>query len=66
MSIQDMEIMTNLERLKNEIKIININLDHITDPILIDSYIFENMALNMRYKYFLRLCKERGLKAEGF
>ncbi len=40
--------------------------NNITDDALIDSYIYEIISLNERYRYFLRLAKEGGIKAEGF
>ena len=38
-------------------------LDYTTENDLIDSVIYEIKAANMRYHYYLRLCKERGYTA---
>ncbi len=65
-SNDDLEIVVSLEKLKKEINYLHSALNYVTDPTLIDSFIFETLALNMRYKYYLNLCKERGLVAEGF
>jgi len=40
--------------------------NNITDDALIDSCIYEIISLNERYRYFLRLAKEGGIKADGF
>jgi len=58
---EDMLILTTLERLKKDLDNIHSSLDSVTDPTLIDSFIFEMNALHMRYKFYLRACKEKGL-----
>jgi len=63
LSTQDKELMNHLKSLKVELDTVHTSLDYATDPTLIDSFIFQNMALNMRYKYYLNMCKERGLAA---
>ena len=40
--------------------------NNITDDALIDSCIYEIISLNKRYRYFLRLAKEGGIRADGF
>ena len=62
-STQDKELMNHLKSLKTELDTVYSSLDYATDEALIDSFIFQNMALNMRYKYYLNMCKERGLAA---
>jgi len=66
LSNEEMEIVRNLEALKLELDETHANLDYITDPILIDSCIYEILSINMRYKYYIKLCKEKGLIADGF
>ena len=63
LSAQDKELMNQLKALKTELDTIHTSLAYTTDEALIDSFIFQNMALNMRYKYYLNMCKERGLAA---
>jgi len=41
-------------------------LDTLTDQNLIDAHIYEMKAVNMRYKYYLEMCKERGIMADVF
>ncbi len=37
------------------------NLENITDPDLIDCYIYELNAVQVRYKFLLRLAKQKNL-----
>ncbi len=65
-SDEDMNVISNLEYLKQEMNNLYDTYAFETDPTMIDSYIYERMALNMRYKYYLDLCKERGIVANLF
>lgn len=58
---EDAFILATLEKLKKDLDITHSSLNNITDPVLIDSFIFEMNALHMRYKFYLRQCKEKGL-----
>lgn len=62
----DTEIIDTLYKLKSEMDFVHKNLDYTTDDVLIDSYIYEMKALNKKYEYYLKLCKEKGLSAKGF
>lgn len=61
---EDMEILETLEVLREDLAYVHTCLDQITDPLLIDSYIYEVQAINKRYAYYLNLCRERGLMAD--
>jgi len=61
MAPEDIFILTTLERLKKDLDNIHSSLNSVTDPTLIDSFIFEMNALHMRYKFYLQVCKEKGL-----
>ena len=65
-SEEDHEIVAELNMLNDEIKSLHSGLDNTTDPALIDSYIYEIKALNMRYKYYLEICKRKGISANVF
>jgi len=65
-SDEDAEIVVALNELNMEIKSLHMCLDSMTDPNLIDAHIYEIKALNMRYKYYLERCKERGIIADVF
>ena len=62
----DTAIIATLEKLKKDLDTIHSSLDSVTDPILIDSFIYEMNAVNMRYKFYLKMCKEKGLISDLF
>jgi len=63
-SPEDMEIIEALEALKEDIDTVSNCLDYVTDPLLIDSYILELESTQLKYRFYLQLCKERGLMAD--
>lgn len=65
-SSEDLEIVYTLESLKKELDFSHNIFEHITDPILLDSVSYQILSLNMKYKYYLNLCKERKLVSEVF
>jgi len=66
LSAEDVIIIAALEQLKSDLDLIHRTLDVVTDPILIDSFIYEMNAKNMRYQYYLRICKDKGLIGDIF
>lgn len=58
---EDVWILGALEKIKVDLAATHRSLDVVTDPVLIDSFIYEMNALHMRYKYYLDICKERGI-----
>ena len=60
----DSEILSAILALRGELSLMQRNLDYVTDELLIDSYIYGIKAVNIKYQYYLRLCKERGLAAK--
>ena len=65
-SEEDKAILFALEKIKAELDLIHDTLNVVDDPVLIDSFIFEMNAKHMRYKYYLNLCKEKGLVSDLF
>ena len=63
---EDVFILATLEKLKKDLDNIHLSLDAVTDPDLIDSFIYEMNAINMRYKVYLNICKEKGLISAMF
>ena len=59
-------IISSIEKIKQELEVTKNNFDLATNEALIDSYIYEIIALNKKYPYFLQLAKQNGLVAEGF
>ena len=58
---EDIEIVAALEAVKSDMEFLHNCFDHTTDAILIDSLIYELKAANLKYKYYLNLCKEKGI-----
>lgn len=63
-------LMTDGEAILSAIRQVQIQLEcarnsfeTVTDEILIDSYIYEIIALQKKYAYFLKTAKEMGLTA---
>ena len=65
LSPEDMEIVEALRALKSDMEFLHNCFDHTTDAILIDSLTYEIKAVNLRYEYYLSLCKEKGI-VHGF
>ncbi len=61
LSQEDKSIIVSLEALKHDLDIMHNQFEFITEPLLIDSCIYEISALQNKYTYYLKLCKERGL-----
>lgn len=51
------QLMWEIESLKQSLETVNSNFENVSDPDLIDSYIYEMNALSFRYKYLLRQIK---------
>jgi len=66
LSKDDEKIMDMLFKVKKELDYVRQEFDYTTDDILIDSFIYEIQALNKKYQYYIKLCKEKGLVADGF
>ena len=61
LTTEEMEILTNLDRLKKDLDFLYSNFDYVTDPVLIDGYIYEIKSVQMKYQFYLNLCREQGL-----
>lgn len=59
-------LIDGINDVRERLKAARAAFDDITDEALIDSYIYEIISLNARYKYYLRTAKEEGIEAEGF
>lgn len=60
------EIIKAVDNLKNELEQVHCRLNYTTEPLLIDSIIYEMKSIQKRYEYYIRLCKEKGFVAKGF
>lgn len=52
------ELKESLKRTNQELHILYSNLSHTSDPDLIDYYIYETKAVQMKYKYLLDSVKK--------
>jgi hypothetical protein len=59
--MEDIRILKTLDKIKADLQLAHQNFDEATDETLIDVYIYEMKALNMKFKYYHGICKERGL-----
>jgi len=62
----DLELLLALERVKKELDCVHNCLDSVTDEMLIDSYIYQIKALQMKFTYYTQLCKERGITVDFY
>ena len=60
-SEDDKSVITSTETLRRELDDLHNRFDQATEPILVESIIYEIQAVQLRYIYYLNLCKERGL-----
>ena len=61
MSAEEKEIFSNLQHLGSQLSLLHDQYDFLTDPALIDGCIYEIKSVQMKYKYYVRLCREHGL-----
>lgn len=55
---QEQELIQSIQRAKDEIDTVYNNFQYATDPYMIDSYIYELKALQMKYEYLLKCAKQ--------
>jgi len=60
------QILASIQNIQNQLQQVQQHFDFATDDMLIDSYIHELIALNIKYDYFIKVAKKMGLLAEGF
>jgi len=58
---EDLFIVSEITTLKQDLDCLHNRFDQAIDPVLIDSIIFEIQAVQMKYMYYLGLCKEKGI-----
>jgi hypothetical protein len=65
LSSEDMEIVEALEAVKSDMDFLHNCFDHTTDAVLVDSLVYEIKAANLKFQYYLNLCKEKGIVHSG-
>ena len=61
LSCEDMQIVAALNEAASDMAYIHSCMDHITEELLIDCLIYELKAASLRHKFFLDLCKDKGI-----
>ncbi len=64
-SEEDKDLLISLEKVKQNLELVYMNFEYATDTALIDCYIYELKALQMKYEYLIQKVKARGLQANG-
>jgi hypothetical protein len=59
---EDRELLQALETVKKNLETVYINFEYATDTALIDSYIYEVKALQLKYEYIIKEIKQRGIQ----
>ena len=52
------ELKENLQQASNDLKVLYTNMSNVLDSDLIDYYIYQTKAMQMRYKYLLESVKK--------
>ncbi|MCL2456047.1 MAG: YaaL family protein [Defluviitaleaceae bacterium] len=65
LSREDLEIIMALEAVKSDMEFLHNCFDHTTDAILVDSLVYELKAANLKYQYYINLCKNKGIVHGG-
>lgn len=61
LSKDDIEIVAALEAVRSDMEFLHNSYDQITEPLLIDSLIYELKAANLKYQYYINQCKQKGI-----
>ena len=65
LSREDQQVVIALGMLRRDLENLHNRYDQTTDPLLVDSLIYELKSVNIKYKYYLHLCKEKGIVGGG-
>lgn len=55
------KLMSEIEQTKGALELAQSNFEQVIDPTLIDCYIFELNAAQLRYQFLLRRAKQYGI-----
>ncbi|MBO5278078.1 MAG: YaaL family protein [Lachnospiraceae bacterium] len=59
-------LLNELEKTKWALETARSNFENVVDPDLIDCYIYELQAVQMRYKFLLEKAKQSNISAKGY
>jgi len=61
LSREDIEMVAALEAVRSDMEFLHNCFDETTEPILVDSLIYELKAANLKYQYYIGQCKLKGI-----
>jgi hypothetical protein len=61
LSAEDEQIIIAFNTVKGDLDNLHNRYDQTTDPLMLESIIYELKAANLRFMYYLNLCKDRGI-----
>ena len=56
------KILDSIKKIQEDLYVLENKLNYETNNDLIDSYIYEMKALQMRYKFYMDLCKKKKIR----
>lgn len=62
----DSEVKSSIDTLRRELEDLHNIFDQATEPVLVDSIIYEMQAVQLKYMHYLNICKQRGIVSEEF
>ncbi len=61
LSQEDSKIIEAMNAVKRDLESLHNRYDNTDDDLLIESLIYEIKAANMKFQYYLELCKDKGI-----
>ncbi len=66
MAYDECHLLSELEKTKWALDSARSNFENVVEPDLIDCYIYELQAVQMRYKFLLEKAKQSNISAKGY
>lgn len=66
LAYEERHLLNELEQTKWALETARSNFENVVDPDLIDCYIYELQAVQMRYKFLLEKAKQSDISAKGY
>lgn len=60
------ELLMHINMVKKALDCANSNFEYVTEPELVDIYIYELKAIQLKYEYLINKAKELGIIADPF
>ena len=61
LTAEDIELVAALEAVRSDMEFLHNCFDQTTEPILVESLIYEIKAANLKHQYFIEQCKKKGI-----